>query len=354
MVYCFAAAPGPAPTTQLRKIFCSLSRDGSEQLTVFQCFVEGTDVYLVLPSVRGTRLVDVGRYPEIFRDLSRLMFPDASGVLNATSPMMTSDPVTPLSVEIWRGALVPDDAALTPEDVSELAASYPPGADHDLVAVRVGRSGLNFPLAYAHPARPDLRLFVPTRVRGTGADDVKWDNLIFTVNTTHSAGLRAMSTNLNGGVYRDLIGGFLLPEIHDIRKILTNVVQPNTDLCVATTGTDEHAIPFIGPDGTRFVDGTNLHVVRFQTYGFNTLPIVNGCFLTPAGGRRPRSPYHFGGGGRCTFDEEEGGRVRLTDDAGSPLETVYYVYPGRVIRQDDQFFLEYEPEAAPTDSPGPQ
>ncbi len=350
MVYCFATAPGPAPTTQLRKIFCSLSRDGTEQLTVFQCFVDATDAYLVRPSARGTRLVDVDRYPDIFRDLSRLRFPDASGLLSASSPMMTSEPIRPASIEIWERALVPDRSALSPEDVAELAASYPPGGDdYDLVAVRVGRSGLNFPLAYAHPARPDLRLFVPTRVRGIRGADVKWDNLIFTVNTTHAAGLRAMSTNLNGGVYRDLIGGFVLPEIRDIRKILTNVVQPNTDLYVATMDTDEDAVPFIGPDGTRFVDGTNLRVVRFQTYGFNTLPIVNGCFLTPSGGHRPRSPYHFGGGGMCTFDEE-GGRIRLTDEAGSSLEAVYYVYPGRVIRQDDQFFLEYEPD----DRPGPQ
>lgn len=347
MVYCFAV--GSTPPTQLRRLLCSLSRDNSEQLTVFQCDVQsaGVDALLVLPSLPGTRLIDLSQYSEIFRDLTRLTFPGAPAAATATE----GKPRVPAYVEVWKDARIPE-GIVSPEDASKLSELYPPGGgDYDLVAMRVESGGLSFPLAYAHPARPDLRLFVPTRVGGD-CDDTKWDNLIFTVNTTHSAGLSAVSTNLNAGIYRDLISGFVLPEIRDIRKILTNVVQPNTNLYLATTGTDQNAIPFVGPDGTEFIDRTNLHVVRFQTYGFNTIPIVNGCFLTAAAdatAAERRSPYHFGGGGTCVFDEETE-RICLTDDVGTDLETSYHVYPSRVIRQDDQYFLEYEAAT----SPGPQ
>ena len=193
-------------------------------------------------------------------------------------------------------------------------------------------------MAYVHPARRDRRLFIPTKVNRADEEpgEPKWDDIIFTVNTTDSGGSESGATRINTAFRWDLIGGFSFPQIATIRRILTNVQQPNHDAFLPTQATDLHAMPYIGGDGAIFEDRTNLRIVRFHSYGFQTLPVVNGCLLTKEG---QRAAYHFGGS-HIVF-EEEPGRIKMIDDVGRPTEIAFYIYPDRVKRHQGQCYLEF-------------
>ncbi len=72
MVY---SVDGDGVGTKIRKIISSLSHDGSKQLVVFQCSVSDGDTHLVLPSLKGTKILEKFDYSSIFLDFCRL-YPD--------------------------------------------------------------------------------------------------------------------------------------------------------------------------------------------------------------------------------------------------------------------------------------
>lgn len=326
--------------TKLRKMFASLSRCGKEQITVFQCRIENGPTHLIFPSLKGTRWISLDSYKDLFKDLSGL-FSDTE-FISQTNPLFTAQPQMPKSKEIIRNTN--DLLKKFPESdtVKEIVNFY--GNEFEYVVVDIDKDGLNFPIAYAHASRADKRLFLPTRVKDLpGGQEPKWDDLIFTVNTTRSSGQSSPMPRLHTAFRWDLMEGFQFPQINMIRRIVSNLPQPNHNFYMATLLTDLNAIPYIGPEGTVFIDKTNLHIVRFESYGNRTLPMVNGCFLTQTG---EQTPYSFGGT-QCIFEEEKG-RVKMTDDVGTELESVYYIYPSHVKYYHDNAFLEYEPAQGET------
>jgi hypothetical protein len=92
-----------------------------------------------------------------------------------------------------------------------------------------------------------------------------------------------------------------------LRRILVKGKNPNHDCFLSTMDTDLNTRIFIGGDGCQFIDNTNLRIVRYQTLGFRTFPIINGCLLTARSAistANPQiQPFHFGGK-KIQFDEE--------------------------------------------------
>ena len=226
-------------TTNIRKIFASLSHDNSEQVTIFQCYVSGP-TQLILPAPKGVKFLKMNNYKDIFKD-----------IMNQYPDMSYSDSPSNLPDEQLQDIVTTPDTLPTPEAVKEMTDLY--GSDYDFIVLSISKPGQCAPVAYIHPSREDKRLFLPTRVRNQPkGEEIKWNNVILTINTTHSGGQSSPETRLNTAFRWDLIEGIRFPQIECIRRILTNEESSNHNVYMATTATDNDAIPFVGPDGTLF------------------------------------------------------------------------------------------------------
>lgn len=191
----------------------------------------------------------------------------------------------------------------------------------------------------------NARIFVPTRNHKTIETETIWNHKIFTINTNQMAGEPIPNLSRINTCFRwDLIKDFTFPEFKMLRRILVKGKNPNHDCYLCTTDTDLKTRTFVGGDGCKFVDNTNLRIVRYQTLGFRTFPIINGCLLTTRSVSNDANsqvqPFHFGGT-KIQFDEETE-KIKMTDfDTDPPC--VYYIYPSNIITFAGKAFLEYVP-----------
>lgn len=316
-------------------IFSSLSYNELRQLITLSCYVDlGTEqeCYLIIPVLKHATLHYSTNYKSIFKDLSSLY----GDMINLVHPE-DSQFRDPKSIMLLNP---------TPQ-IQELEQKYDQ-KEYNFLSIEINKSGFISPVTFSFNCRSDKRLFIPTRV--FGESDVKWELMLFTINTKNMGGQEATPPqhgNMNNSFRWDLYD-FKFPQIQNIRRILFKKEGRNHDCFIATLLTNENELPYIAGDGTKFYDETNLRIVNFKSYGLSTFPIINGCFIKPEY-EEEDSPYYFTST-TCIFKEEKG-RIKIIDDAETDKEAIYYVYPNRFKEVNGTRMLSYYKS---TENPGPQ
>ncbi len=114
-------------TTNIRKIFASLSHDNSEQVTIFQCYVSGP-TQLILPAPKGVKFLKMNNYKDIFKD-----------IMNQYPDMSYSDSPSNLPDEQLQDIVTTPDTLPTPEAVKEMTDLY--GSDYDFIVLSISKPG---------------------------------------------------------------------------------------------------------------------------------------------------------------------------------------------------------------------
>lgn len=275
-----------------------LSRDGNDQLLIFQTHVptKETSVVIQLP-VPFFSLVDV--YEEIFRDF-RIPF---SHLENMDLSEKSQIPWSNISLDVGNGEI-----------------RLEKGATH--------MEGNSKPIGILFPSRKDKRLFIPH-----GA------SIVYTINGTNDCGLTPFGQNLNTMFRWDLVD-FKFPPMESIRR-MSIFTRDSHSLFLPTIDTRDENRLYIGADGCEFHDNTNLGIVRYKMYNLKTLVILNGCYLTRPG---ELVPYYFGG--RKIEFNEHNDYIEMVADGKK-----FKIYPSQiktrnVLRSEsenpDRLFVEYK------------
>lgn len=168
-------------------------------------------------------------------------------------------------------------------------------------------ASLTDPVAFLLPARRDYRLWIPSKLSTERSSAVRCPLDVFTLNTTKMAG-KCIVPKPNAFRW-DLVAEVKFPELRIMRHYscadwaaeFNCNMHLQTDRTVATQSRRKG---YIGGDGSRFLDKTNLRVVTYQEFGLSTIPLVCNCYITKKGSTEP---YHFGSEiGGCTFEEKPG------------------------------------------------
>lgn len=177
-------------------------------------------------------------------------------------------------------------------------------------------------------ARKDKRLFIPiSNTLGIG----KISHAIYTIDTLSSGGLvRTMpkqlaTTTAIGSICRQI----LLPIDNECFGAGYNLFLPTT-----STEPDNAHNHFLAPDGTVFLDLTKLRIIRYHTYGFNTMVIINGCFLTNEDSLN--EPVYFSG--KSFIFKEKGDCIEMIENS----KYTYIIKPSDYKVYDGRPFLFYK------------
>lgn len=300
------------------KLFGALVDGGRNQLTAFEAAVKvrgDIEGCVKLKTSGKPTIVPLDNYPTLFDDLHR-SFIDVN--LSTYTPPTRTHTTSAEHIEVFKG-----------EQSWFVNVKLPPGADTYTIG----------PFAWKAPARPDKRLWFPTQEGATQ----NFQHNLWTVNTTSMGGEACQNREHNRCFRWDLFSGIQFPVIAVVRRLAhTGSNQRGHDILFATHDTNLKNRRYVAGDGTIFVDNTNLSIVRFEPYGLATMPLVNGAYLTIAGGNEC---YHFNGT-LCVFNEMKG-YIKMTDDVGMPQESVYYIYPAHVRYHRGVPLIEYYPQPQP-------
>lgn len=323
------------------RAFGCLVQDGTRQMTVLDFVVKlgKHEVSLILPVPRESELVPT--YAGHLDDVA-LCFDDVmtEQVFEAAQRHRTD--VTPR----YFGDLASlGGAVFCPDSVSAfLRTHYDSGFSFWVLSFTEDTH--TGPLSYTHPARADKRLFLPGRSTEhlfgeAESDDVSYDYMAFTVNTTSSAGVLPFTRRIHTAFRWDLIKDLTFPEIANLHMFSHTGTHPNSDIFFMSTDTPTDQRIYLGGDGSVFRDKTRLRIVQYFPCGLRTFPVVNGAYLTSPG---EPAPFHFGGA-ECMFEEAlfPGTRdwaIKITDEVGTDSPCVLWVKPWEIRHELGKSFLD--------------